>query len=368
MSNYYQKLVPVDLGQISMTDFDLQSLPGGIRGIDIGIRPCRQDGPCIMAQKSKHQLIINNYGHGGGGWSLSHGSVLYSLELLERHHPDRDAHITIIGAGVMGLLSAIYLTEYGYNNIMIVARDFKGITSYRSTGYFAPLAMNLHNKAQQDFINKIGFKTFSTFRDIEQGQHPVFKQGIKPIDVYTGTGEGTGAIETESGLEPYTNSGILPEPDTVQIDFGNGQRHLMRRSQTYFMNTPGIMQELNQLVTDRGINKVQKTINDFSELHSDIVFNCSGIGARELNHDSAVHPNLGLLLLLEQPNPKALDYIIYTRFKSSPDSEANYIYFMPRDNGLLGATFIPFNDGSDTAQVQRLVQHIIRDNKAFFGT
>ena len=368
MTQFYQPLTPVDLSQLPESGVQFDALPQGLSGVDIGIRPCRQNGPFIQAREKNDKLVIHNYGHGGAGWSLSHGSVLHSLELLAQHKPDKHHPITIIGAGVMGLLSAIYLHDQGYSNITICASQFENITSCRSTGYYAPLAMGLDNDEQQRFINEIGFKTFSTFQTIEQGLHPVFKQGIQPIDVYTGVGEGTGAIETQSGLEPYVQNGILPEAELGEIDFGNGQSHHMRRFHTYFMNTPVIMKELGLLVEMKGIRRVQKTVHNFSEVRSDIIFNCSGISARELNHDEDVHPNLGLLLLLRQPRIKELNYIIYSRFRTTPDSEPDYIYFMPRGDGLLGATFIPFNDGTDTKQNQQLVQRIIRNNKAFFGT
>ena len=368
MPNFHQKLVPVDLSQIPLADFDFNRLPEGIRGIDIGVRPCRQSGPCITAQEKANRLIIHNYGHGGAGWSISHGSVLHTLELLAHHKPDKYSPVTVVGAGVMGLLSVIYLFEQGYRNITLVASQFQGITSCRSTGYYSPLAMSLNSDEQQCFINEIGFKTFNTFQEIEQGQHPVFKCGIHPVNVYSGVGEGPGAIETETGLEPYVNNGILPAPSVGEVDFGNGQRHFMRRFHTYFMNTPEIMQELNQLITNMGICRIQKNINDFAEVQSDIIFNCTGLGARELNQDNAVHPNLGILLLLDQPNIGQLEYIVYTRFKRTRTSQPGYIYFMPRDRGLLGATFIPFDDGSDTQHNRELIQRIIRDNKAFFGT
>ncbi|MET4695689.1 FAD-dependent oxidoreductase [Endozoicomonas lisbonensis] len=371
MLNFHTQLTPVDLSALDPDSFATGTLPDSLAGIDIGIRPCRSNGPNISAVESGQKLLIHNYGHGGAGWSLSHGSVLHALSLFEDRHCRRSSPITIIGAGVMGLLTSLYLYERGYRNLEIVAREFEGITSCRSTGYYAPLAMSLNSDKQQAFINDIGFTTFTTFQAIQQGSHPLFKVGISPVNVYAGTGDHSeGTLETQTGLEPYVAKGLLPEPELGEIDFGNGQKHVMRRFQTYFMNTPDIMAELTSLLNQRGIRRTQKNINEFSEINSDIIFNCSGIGARLLNHDNNIHPNLGVLLLLKQPIIEQLHYIIYTRYRSpwSAPTEDNYIYFMPRGNGLLGATFIPFNEGTDEAENMKQVRRIILENKAFFGT
>ena len=164
--------------------------------------------------------------------------------------------------------------------------------------------------------------------------------------------------------------GLLPEPELGEINFGNSKKHVMRRFQTYFINTPDIMAELTSLLNQRGIRRTRKTINNFSEINSDIIFNCSGMGARLLNQDNNVYPNLGILLLLKQPNIEQLHYIIYTRYRSpwSTSTEASYIYFMPGGKGLPGATFIPFNDGTDYAENLKQIRRIIVENKAFFGT
>ncbi|AMO57764.1 hypothetical protein GZ77_13260 [Endozoicomonas montiporae] len=371
MLSFNTRLTPVDLSSLTPDSLNANTIPDGLAGIDIGIRPCRRSGPNLSACETGRQLIIHNYGHGGAGWSLSHGSVLHALSLFEARKCNKQAPVTIVGAGVMGLLTSLYLHERGYRNLEIVASEFEGITSCRSTGYYAPLAMSLNNEKQQAFINDIGFKTFSTFQAIEQGEHPLFKRGISPVHVYAGVGGYSESIlDTETGLEPYVEQGLLPEPVLGEIDFGNGQKHIMRRFQTYFMNTPGIMEELNELLDQKGIRRTQKTVHDFGELKSDIVFNCSGIGGQQLNHDNNVHPNLGILLLLKQPDMGALHYIIYTRYRSplSDSDHDNYIYFMPRGNGLLGATFIPNNDGTDEAENLKQIHRIVFENKAFFGT
>ena len=139
MLNFHTQLTPVNLSTLNPDTLETDTLPDSLAGIDIGIRPCRSNGPNLSAVESDQKLIIHNYGHGGAGWSLSHGSVLHALSLFEAQQCHKNSPITIIGAEVMGLLTSLYLYERGYRHLEIIATEFEGITSCRSTGYYAPL-------------------------------------------------------------------------------------------------------------------------------------------------------------------------------------------------------------------------------------
>ena len=66
------------------------------------------------------------------------------------------------------------------------------------------------------------------------------------------------------------------------------------------------------------------------DLEEPVVFNCSGLGARELFGDSELEPRKGqLIVLLPQPE---VDYILV--------ADGGMLYMMPRTDGiLLGGTF-----------------------------
>jgi D-amino-acid oxidase len=52
-----------------------------VTNVRAGLRPFREDGPRIEAEPAGEKVLLHNYGHGGGGWSLAPGcaELLYSL-------------------------------------------------------------------------------------------------------------------------------------------------------------------------------------------------------------------------------------------------------------------------------------------------
>ncbi|MEQ8953536.1 MAG: FAD-dependent oxidoreductase, partial [Gammaproteobacteria bacterium] len=64
-----------------------------------GLRPFRPHGFRVAAQPLNDKLVIHNYGHGGGGITLSWGSSFLASELaLETSH----RRCAVIGSGIMG--------------------------------------------------------------------------------------------------------------------------------------------------------------------------------------------------------------------------------------------------------------------------
>jgi glycine/D-amino acid oxidase-like deaminating enzyme len=95
---------------------------------------------------------------------------------------------------------------------------------------------------------------------------------------------------------------------------------------------------------------------DLVELREELIFNCTGLGARTLFGDSELIPIRGqLVFLLPQPE---VDYCTL-----GPGS----IYMFPRRDGiLLGGSFDrdAWNTEVDTATTER----ILRENAALFGS
>ena len=52
-----------------------------VTNVRAGLRPFREDGPRIEAEPAGEKLLLHNYGHGGGGWSLAPGcaELLYGM-------------------------------------------------------------------------------------------------------------------------------------------------------------------------------------------------------------------------------------------------------------------------------------------------
>src|ERR671938_279297 len=68
----------------------------------VGLRPHRDAGFVLKADKLDDKLLIHNYGHGGAGMSLSWGTGLMAAEIATEHQARRAAGI---GCGAVGLTS-----------------------------------------------------------------------------------------------------------------------------------------------------------------------------------------------------------------------------------------------------------------------
>src|SRR4051812_34607144 len=85
----------------------------------VGLRPFRRTGFRVEADRLGEKVIVHNYGHGGGGVSLSWGSADLAARIAT-DTPHREA--AVIGCGVIGLSTARLLQDRGVA-VTIYARD-----------------------------------------------------------------------------------------------------------------------------------------------------------------------------------------------------------------------------------------------------
>ena len=168
-------------------------------------------------------------------------------------------------------------------------------------------------------------------------------------------------IDTDAGVEDLEARGMIPPREYVSLDFGNGViHHDYVKYMTYFMNTTTLMRQLTAEVQRLGINVELKKVNSFDDVIEEVIFNCSGLGGRELNSDENMIPVRGHLVTLNDASGSAhMDYMIYTKVKQNGKEE--YIYMFPKNVsvtpehteglscvGVLGGTFIPHVDKLST--------------------
>jgi D-amino-acid oxidase len=76
--------------------------------IDVGLRPFRSAGFVVRNEMLGDKTIVHNYGHGGGGVTLSWGTAALALEQAP---PVRDC--AVLGCGAVGLATARLTQERG---------------------------------------------------------------------------------------------------------------------------------------------------------------------------------------------------------------------------------------------------------------
>ena len=339
-------------------------------------RPMREGKFNISLEQDASKTIVNCYGHGGSGWTTLFGSVNKAIELFQKTHPNKTTPIRIIGSGCMGLTTAIELSRLGYQVAGISTKDLYEIPSWRAAGYFALVSVKTSPEEQAD-LNKIGLNTFLTYQKIDSGKHPyITKEAVKFMPVYC-------SIDTDAGVEDLETRGMIPPREYVSLDFGNGViHHDYVKYMTYFMNTTTLMRQLTTEVQRLGINVELKEVKSFDDIVEEIVFNCSGLGGRELNSDENMIPVRGHLVTLNDASGSAhMDYMIYTKVKQN--SKEEYIYMFPKNIsvtpehtaglscvGVLGGTFIPHVDKLSPSDQEKLdkteFKRMLDRNSEFF--
>ena len=272
-------------------------------------RPMRRGVPNMTIESVGSQLIAHNYGHGGSGWTLAPGCSKYVVDLVEASPKgksiSKNAAVTVVGGGVLGLFTAYELVQRGYTNITVVADKFDKLTSHNAGGLLAPVSMS-NNPEIQPLIDKIGIDAYKFYASVAQGKQQDFQKGALIVPAYF-------EDRDASGLEPYVGKVMQPAKDVI-LDFGNGtQRKMVSYDDGIFINTAKMMQALHDFLGKK-VKFENKKINKFSDATSSLVFNCSGLGASKLNNDAEVVPVQGHLIMLRDQVPADLQSMILVYF------------------------------------------------------
>src|SRR5436305_78257 len=103
-----------------------------------GLRPYRREGFVVRADSLGEKRLVHNYGHGGGGITLSWGSSKLATELGLQGH---SGPVAVLGSGVMGLSTARLVQEAGLPVTIYTAALPPDTTSNIAGGQFHPFAV-----------------------------------------------------------------------------------------------------------------------------------------------------------------------------------------------------------------------------------
>lgn len=294
----------------------------------VGLRPYRPSGFVVDAQRLGNKLLVHNYGHGGGGVTLSWGTASLAIDLARDFvSARRPAHFAVLGCGVSGLSTARLLQRHfqnGPGTVTIYAKDLPPNTtsniagaSWSPTSVFEqPLATARFNE-QFRAACKISNRAFQLLVGAEYG--------VRWVDMFELMQHEAGLQrELPGGNDLYYQAEIHHDPETY---FGF---QYVRQYSTMLIE-PSIY--LSALLRDfyiaggRVVVKEFKSRAELARLREPVIFNCTGLGSRALFDDKDLTPVRGQLeVLLPQPE---LDYA----YLSSG-------YMFPRRDGvILGGTW-----------------------------
>ena len=103
-----------------------------------GLRPFRRSGFVVKAERMNNTIVIHNYGHGGGGITLSWGTAHLAMELaLQTQH----RRCAVLGAGAVGLATARLMQDRGWE-VTIYSKDLTpNTTSNVAGGQWSPTSV-----------------------------------------------------------------------------------------------------------------------------------------------------------------------------------------------------------------------------------
>src|SRR5205807_1405597 len=111
----------------------------------VGLRPHRDAGFVLKADKLDDKLLVHNYGHGGAGMSLAWGTGLMAAEFATEHQARQAA---VIGCGSVGLTCARQLQRRGFDVTIYAAAVPPNVTSNMSLAGFTPASGLVENDAR----------------------------------------------------------------------------------------------------------------------------------------------------------------------------------------------------------------------------
>jgi glycine/D-amino acid oxidase-like deaminating enzyme len=304
----------------------------------VGLRPYRPEGFVLTNERLGEKVLVHNYGHGGGGVSLSWGVALLAAEQARNLE---DKSVAVIGSGVVGLSTARVLQRRG-KAVTLYTRELPPETTSNVAGaLWYPTHVYDPQKVSSQFLERYGLACRLAHREFQSYVGPEY--GVRWIETYTLSSEPVGR-ELAGGAELYPETRYYADA-RAHFGFPYARRFgsLMIEPQTYLRAL------LRDFYTAGGrlVVRELKTREEVAQLPERVVFNCTGLGARALFGDQGMASMRGQIeVLLPQPE---LDYGYL----------ANSLYMFPRADGvILGGTFEAGNWSmdADAATTTRIIE------------
>src|SRR6185503_15214406 len=288
------------------------------------LRPYRPSGFVVEAQRFGNKLLVHNYGHGGGGVTLSWGTASLAVDMardfLIAHKSAQPARFAVLGCGVSGLSTARLLQrryQNGPGTVTIYAKELPPDTTSNIAGAsWSPTSVyeTTTSKFNEQFRQacRISNRAFQLLVGAEYG--------VRWIETFE-------LMRHEAGLGRELPGGndLYPQIETHR-DPDNYFGFPFVRQYSTMLIEPSIY--LSALLRDfyiaggRVVVKEFRSREELARLREPVIFNCTGLGSRALFDDEELTPVRGQLeILLPQPE---IDYC----YLSSG-------YMFPRRDGII---------------------------------
>jgi D-amino-acid oxidase len=306
-----------------------------------GLRPYRRSGFVVRQEQLGEKRLVHNYGHGGGGITLSWGSSKLATELGLTGH---SGPVAVLGSGIMGLSTARLVQEAGFPVTIYTAALPPDTTSNIAGGQFHPFGVFHDGEVTAEFKTQFARALDYSWRRFQIMVGDDY--GIRWLPTYVQSDSPEAQVIANF---PPINRVLRPAEHPFPVDS-------VRRYDTMYVETGRYLRQMIRDVQVAGGRiEVRRfaTPADIAALPEALVLNCTGLGSRDLFGDQQLHPVRGQLVILE-PQPEV-------RYAYLGDG-----YMFPRADGiLLGGTYEI--DQWDATPQATDIERILAVHKRFFA-
>lgn len=313
-----------------------------------GSRPFRPSGFRLEAENFGDKTVIHNYGHGGGGITLSWGTSHLAMELAQQSSHRRCA---VLGAGAVGLASARLLQDRGWD-VTIYTRDLPpNTTSNIAGGQWSPTSVYDEDKLTPQFEAQFESAMRHAYRYFQNLAGP--RYGVRWISNYS---IAQVPVDPDNFNDRYAD--MYPQLIDMTPDQHPFDAPYVRHFDSMLIEPAIYLPAMLEDFYTAGGNIVIREFHghaDALSLSEPVLINCTGLGSRNIFPDTELMPIKGqLTFLLPQEN---IDYMTIGN---------GGLYMFPRTDGiLLGGTF-KRNDWTTNPEPEETLR-IVSGHREFFA-
>ncbi len=316
-----------------------------------GLRPFRPSGFNLATEAVGRKWVVHNYGHGGGGISLSWGTSRLAVDEVAATGTRTCA---VLGCGALGLSTARLLQDAGYTVTIYTASVPPDTTSNVAGAMWFPVTVyDSNDPVTKTPVFRERFNAACRFANLRFQSLVGETYGVRWLQTYFLFPEKPPSVDFPGGRDLYPayreeGRGVLRAPYAVSF-------YTMR------IETPRYLDALLRDFRCGGGTVVIRrlaTLDQVAELPEPVIVNCTGLGSGALFGDTQIRPIKGeIVVILPQPE------VDYAYVNLDPD---NLLYMFPRDDGIvLGGTE---EDGdSSLAPDPKQITRILEGHRAIQG-
>lgn len=315
----------------------------------VGHRPYRPAGFVVRREAFDSKHVVHNYGHGGGGITLSWGSSALAVREVADLPVARAA---VIGAGIMGLTTARLLQDAGWQVTIYSRERSHHSTSNVGGGQWVPTSVFRESAATPAFKQQFNQAARIAHHAYQNMVGP--RYGVRFAENYY--------LGADAERDPY-HLRELPELFASVAMLGPGEHPFqvekVKRVVTMMVEPAIFLPRVRDdfyLAGGKFVKRDFRNLDQVLGLSEATIFNCTGLGARALFGDEELVPAKGQLVFIP-PDP-AVDFLTI-------GGGSGVSYMFPRTGEIVLGGSWRRNDWSREPDPE-ITERIVRDHRTLF--